>query len=622
MVSDPVLFTVDSNSHAQSSHNSSGSSRRSACDRCRAHKLRCVRPSGGDFIGEGNETTLLACERCVKAGAECLRMVRTRRAPIRTSGYEQRLAHGPFSPTTIYKRPGNANRLSLSGAGDNGYRDSGQRAPFPSPASTQHPDEGRIASQLAPNSVPTTTFQHNLIFEPTVSNAVTLPPDFHSLLSTESDLGPGPNMACDLGELDPDMTNSDSTLEEMMETEVRLAHRLRDPAGDVASSNNSSHQMGLQNKHNTNGPPNTKNECLNRLARLNLKLLECLSAAEDQPIALEDILAYTIPCTSSISNGTAAETMPCKNIIGILLESSQAFLEILVRLRTLMESQEEQQYCYSSSNSDCSYLDSQDVTDFFSNEDTGGVHEPLSEKMGDDVEKDDRENMGAQYPGLKTYQSFSTPAPAAANLLCHQSGRFCSSPATFTIMTCYLWLFHGFEVVFAAIHDALLAQQHQQQLRQQGPQQKHQEERCQGQTNDRPLASPLSPLSSRMLKGDKKNAGPLVLPDIRLGGFHLDGHPHLQIEMLIHLSCQILHRIETTLGIDSTGSGNQAPAQPTMPSAHRESGLLDPRCTPAFLLVFMHGARVGGENCQMSARSALAGGVIKNIRGILDSSRS
>jgi Fungal Zn(2)-Cys(6) binuclear cluster domain len=46
-------------------------SRRSACDRCRGQKLRCVRQSPPRSQA-GDEPPLVPCDRCLKAGAACI----------------------------------------------------------------------------------------------------------------------------------------------------------------------------------------------------------------------------------------------------------------------------------------------------------------------------------------------------------------------------------------------------------------------------------------------------------------------------------------------------------------------------------------------------------------------
>ncbi|KAK2037448.1 hypothetical protein LZ31DRAFT_600464 [Colletotrichum somersetense] len=79
-----------------------------------------------------------------------------------------------------------------------------------------------------------------------------------------------------------------------------------------------------------------------------------------------------------------------------------------------------------------------------------------------------------------------------------------------------------------------------------------------------------------MTKRDTKRSGPLVLPNIQFGGFGLDGHPNLQIEMLIHVSCQMIERIEAILGINTMATSRNASAPPP----GREHGPLDLRCAP------------------------------------------
>lgn len=160
-----------------------------------------------------------------------------------------------------------------------------------------------------------------------------------------------------------------------------------------------------------------------------------------------------------------------------------------------------------------------------------------------------------------------------------------------------MWLFRGYEAVFAAIHNALLTQNYQ----------RHQ---C------TPESSGSSSSSSTNPRHGGKGMGPVILPDINIGGFGLNCHPHLQIEMLIHVSCQMLQRIEAVLGIDpaSRESCTLAEAQ--------QNGVLNLTSAPTLLHTFLHGAnRGGGGEGPNSARLSLVRGIVKSIRHTLRGGR-
>ncbi|KAK2030516.1 hypothetical protein LX32DRAFT_651487 [Colletotrichum zoysiae] len=617
-------------------------SRRSACDRCRGHKLRCVRPSDGAFPAEGNGTALPPCERCVKAGAECLHTLRTRRASIRVTGYERPLSSGSLSPTSIYRRPADAHRAAA--ASDHAFRDPVPRAAFRFPNPAQQPEEGRATvgvrsrSQIGSSHVSRRAREHAASFEASAANAAaamsgSFPMSMAAAAAAAADsddAGLEPGISFELASFDPGMQSFHPAPEHYeLESDVSLAQLFGHAASAMAGPTRTNAAGARSNAAEVNQdstvaqPPRSRDECLGQLSALSSRLLKCFSKIEDGPVALEDILAYSTPVN--------AEPGPCvaKNIIGVLLESSQLFLETLEHLESSAPPQDEQLLLLlrpgSPSNSDYSYVDSPDEVDFLSSESATGTHTPFpASAMHDDA--NDTDHTAAHFPGAKTHQPPRVPASAAtAFSSCHRTHGSFSLPATFTIMTCYMWLLQGYEVVFAAIQDSLLVQkQHQKEQRQPQPQQPHQWQDGprddQSQKRSRAPPPPPSAHRSKTTKADtKRPGGPLVLPNIQFGGFGLDGHPNLQIEMLIHVSCQMMERIEAILGIDAMAAGGgDAPAPPP----GREHGPLDLRCAPALLHAYLQGAEGGGAESPLPGRSAIVRGMMKTIRQLLNSSHS
>jgi Fungal Zn(2)-Cys(6) binuclear cluster domain len=82
-------------------------------------------------------------------------------------------------------------------------------------------------------------------------------------------------------------------------------------------------------------------------------------------------------------------------------------------------------------------------------------------------------------------------------------------PTTLAILACYTYILRIYKTIFQQIHEHLLQ-----------------------------LDQPSQPAA--MLN---------TLPGLQLGGFHLDGHYDLQIEVLIHISFRILDTIHQTLGL-------------------------------------------------------------------------
>ncbi|KAK1997790.1 hypothetical protein LX36DRAFT_657215 [Colletotrichum falcatum] len=143
---------------------------------------------------------------------------------------------------------------------------------------------------------------------------------------------------------------------------------------------------------------------------------------------------------------------------------------------------------------------------------------------------------------------------------------------TFTIISYYIWLFYSYKVVFTAVHNTLLAQKHKRKQRIQNSTNQEQEEL-------------------------------VVLLNLNISGFNLSWHPHLQIEMLVHISCQMMQRIEPILGIDPASCKSQDHQSPLMETQGRVFDMLG---APEHLQDFLHGAeRCSGGEGHDSARLSL-----------------
>lgn len=575
--------------------------RRSACDRCRGHKLRCVRPSDGAAVpAESNNNyrttaALPPCERCVRAGAECLRTLHPRRASIRMNGYYERssLSSSSLSPTAIYRRSADVNNRTAAAAASGGhaFRDPVQRA-------------------VGSSHVSRRQREHPTSFEASPANASVAMSGSFPMSTAAADNNDDAvlehSISLELGSFDLEMHNFNPAApdhELALESDVNLAQQLFDPSAGTTKS------KGAPEPHHQDATVTTqptwggRDESLGQLSSLSSELLKCFSKLEDRrPLALEDILAYSTPAKAQSGPGVA------KNIIGVLLESSQFFLETLEHLDSLTpptqdeQQQQQQQPPSPSDSSDYSYLDSppDDEVDFFSSDSTASTHTPFpTYGIHDNVVND----SGGDQP------SSSIPATAAATTTNFSSGHHLphgsfSLPAAFTIMTCYMWLLQGYEVVFAAIQNSLQVQQ-----RQDGPPRGDQTQQQQ-HMSQAAAAAPPPPLlghGSKTIKTDnntKRSGPPLVLPNIQFGGFGLDNHPNLQIEMLMHVSCQMMHKIEAILGIDTLAAGISSSSS-------------DLRCAPALLHTYLR----GGDSLE-PGRSTIVRGMIKTIRQILNSEHS
>ncbi|KAM0334355.1 hypothetical protein ACHAQA_001381 [Verticillium albo-atrum] len=608
--------TISNNSISNRNSNSNDiiNSRRSACDRCRGHKLRCVRPSAD------NPAALLACERCVKAGAECLHTVRTRRVSLRPDGYERRCSEGSLSPIVTYRRPVDT--------GEHTFRSPGSHSavPLDVPISTQqHSDEGRIQfgersrRQTVLSSASGDTLLQTMAFDSTASNATAMSGIFPMSMATDGDAGSAPSISFEFGGFDPGMLNFHPPLGQESQSEVSRTHLLGNTSGNMAGSIRSSAAVSntaganQHRNHATPQTPSSKDDCLHQLSQLSSRLLKCFSEIGDRPMALEDLLTYSTPARANAADGTTeAGSHAAKNIIGILLESSQAFLETIEDLKMFLPPNQEEPPPCSPSSSDYSYAESSDEADFLSSGSIAGTQTSLPALL---MRNDDNDSTTVPFRGTKTYET-STNQPAAS---CRRPQGSFSAPVTFTIMTCYMWLLQGYEVVFAGIRDSLLLQKQQRQQHDEQRRRRQQRQRQVGQRDDQSHKRLRESLSARPSgAADEKRAGPLVLPNIHIGGFSLDGHPPLQIEMLIHVSCQMLQKIEALLGIDSAAEDATAMSHPLPLSlCHELRGLLDMKGAPTLLHVYLNGGASGGQDCPGLGRSAVVRGMVRTIRQLL-----
>ncbi|KAL3302140.1 C6 finger domain-containing protein [Colletotrichum asianum] len=620
--------------HDNGSHSSSGS-RRSACDRCRAHKLRCVRPPGCDFLNEGAGGGLPACERCVKAGAECLHTVRTRQVSIRTSGYERRGSMGSVSPPIVYQRPVTDDALPPGPGGGHMYQDASTRSSYRTTPMSQCPGEGRAALTAVGNqqqqqqhgrpshgpSRRQDSFHRTMEADPSGADLSAISGGFPGMVFAGVDAGVKSNPGGRNGNIPFGISDHDlSSLSHWPECDPALTNIFDQDLSDLtnttttttAAPEKSTSAPVVESNENpkatTRGPTTTitsdrcetKDECLQRLTELTSLLLRCFSLTEDHAVELEDLLAYSPGGkTRAAAETHEEESETGKNMVGVLLESSQVFLDTLERLKGLQTPprQDKQSVC-SSPISEYSYVDSPEEMDVFSNDGTANTHEslPIPHRRPED-EDGAGDGMDDLLKSPGPPHSRSQAVTAAPLLLSSQHSGFFSMPTTFTIISCYMWLFRGYEAVFAAIHNALLTQ-------------KYQRHQCTSEGSSNSNSN-----SSTNPRHGGKGMGPVILPDINIGGFGLNCHPHLQIEMLIHVSCQMLQRIEAVLGID--------PASRESPLADaQQNGVLNLTSAPTLLHTFLHGAnRGGGGEGPNSARLSLVRGIVKSIRHTLRGGR-
>ncbi|TLD11616.1 hypothetical protein PspLS_11565 [Pyricularia sp. CBS 133598] len=554
------------------------STRRSACDRCRTRKLRCARLPGSEFFTQcGGGGSLPPCERCLKAGVDCLYTIRTRRTHPWCCGYERQVFKASATLPYIFQLP--LEGTFGSGAVGQVYHESRSRWHFgPHMPASQGEGHPAITPAPRPDAGPDhgstergNNFQWPMTTEFSAVDLSAVYGDFASMATADHSLGiPQSFSAKQWQEYTLTMAEAIGLDSSNHKTDSGL------PA--VGSNILNATQIPVAAL-----PSGTREECLRRLTELTSQLIVSFSFTEDRrPVDFEDFLAY-----SPRGKGRAAEvnniSETSKNMVGMLLERSQVFLDTLERLKSLERPRNGDQTSCSpsaSSESDFSFIDSPALT-------TSSSYEASSMPYLHNGDRDNEVEMEdvskVQEPPRHTNKQ---KAPVATSVLSPHLNKYFSMPTTFTIISCYMWLFRGYEAIFAAIHKALVAQNNQAN------------EEIQESTNH---------LNSK----GKKTETP-ILPDVNPGGVDLNCHPHLQIEMLIHVSCQMLQRIEAALGIDPTTSREGGGTTLQNPTTH--DGVLNVSAAPALLQTFFHGY-TDHKSARLSLDSGILKSILDNLRG-------
>ncbi|KAI1463638.1 uncharacterized protein F4812DRAFT_463466 [Daldinia caldariorum] len=467
-------------------------SRRSACDRCRGQKLRCVRPPKQANAADGQ--TLQPCERCTKAGAGCFstlppprKLTRTERLPSPSNSTlissQKRKIHHTLAANDVNEyQPGFGADSSLSTNGNGSVPTSGL-----SSTSGSSPTHRRGSSQA-----PTTGWDKERGFR-----------------------------KLDIVQHEPQKFNDHATIErrrrglgDIQSPTAGLADTPafsmnRSPASDPIGISTFDYGIGLVSQPDTMPPDDgttwmdmllyqakgslatgkddnlmgkggnqvlaRTDDCLHRLSELSSQLLKDFSRMSS--MRFHDLLSSSFYCdpNNAQSLHDSERSMCQENAIGRMLNNSQTFLDTLQHLIPGIPS---------SSESECSYSED-----------------------GDDLAYTRRMVVDSGDPSrllLGHTRASSNGSPKSF------SGTV-GVPTVLTVFTCYAWLLQTYDKIFSLLHTALASE---------------------------------SQLSLQSL--------PNVLPGLHVGGFSLDDHQSLQMEMLIHLSTQMLERIEEAFRMNLT----------------------------------------------------------------------
>jgi Fungal Zn(2)-Cys(6) binuclear cluster domain len=488
-------------------------SRRSACDRCRGQKLRCVRQSPSRSQA-GDEPPLVPCDRCLRAGAACINNIdpprrrltggeRIQNNPTSSAPSQDRTPHsllpkasGTYSTGGSSTRPptgGDSRRSEGSVRFDDTANVESQKNAFQQ--STERPSKRR---SLGPS-------YNQLVFGINNLDPARYPTTFSrpsSINGASSSSSGGNSMA--LGSLDNGPFNLETSPTSkvnhnfngdtfdfgMSLTPLPTSHQNSNPASltETLPPGDGDPKSGHTGLFNANSPPlppmNSSEDCLHRLSELCSGLLKNVSGYGTNCKTLADVLSYN----PRLSNSTTS-TLP-KNAIGRVLENSQAFLDILGTLRDLLTPQTSDPS--SPLNSECSYSDLWDSDEFLpsATDNPNFPEDAMAEAL-----LSTNSIVSAHNTSPDNHQSSLSPPWTASSL---------DIPSTLTILTCYTWLLHTYDTIFARIHTSL---------------------------------------------GSKASAIPCILPGLTVGGFNLYEQKGLQVEILMQLSTRMLERIEEMLGI-------------------------------------------------------------------------
>ena len=473
-------------------------SRRSACDRCRGQKLRCVRitkpgDSGWDGSIQTGEDQLGACERCLKAGADCINTLSPQRKYIRPERLQAPLL----------------NFTSEIPKSHSGFLYTNQHGVTHIPGSSN----GRMAERISrlPESPsvhqPRTNFQDHFKERPAKRISLEQPPDHLEINGDQFGLSAIQHIGSSNGgsasssnsisteSLDHQNLNtggsstskpSGTTSVESFDFGIRLTPEISSThqtstadmmdiisiPKETSLSNITTENHTKQAPELNNPTPVSREDCLNRLSQLSSRLLQEFS--KNNSTKLSDVLSFSVVSNPQGSTGL-------KNTIGRVLECSQTFLDIIQYLKE--PSFNNNSDLSSSTGSECSYSEYWDDNDFIPIRNNGHVY---STSVNDIVPSSEDQARDQRKPSHGTVDM----------------------PTTLTILTCYTWLLQSYDTIFLRIHTSLLSQ------------------------------SKISPQSI-----------PAILPGLHIGGFDLGDRNDLQMEILIQVSSKMLERIEETLGI-------------------------------------------------------------------------
>ncbi|KAI0405060.1 hypothetical protein F4802DRAFT_195585 [Xylaria palmicola] len=540
------------------------SSRRSACDRCMVHKLRCVRleQNPNPNSAAGNPDALMPCQRCLKAGTDCVHTAHISGKPPGENNPARRISVSSVHSVSSYQqRPADRQLkdfpidMSTQGSQQSHRRKNsgarlGKELSPPWPMFAQPSSRSQLRSPKPPHLLSHDPRPDHRMSEPSVS-ILTPPSSEKAQISSHissfdiDKVGLESRGFCPNSGLLHDSTGTSSHMLHYPPTEALVSSSFFDSGNAVAGQNLREQQMQLSTS--------TTDDCLQRLSQLSSKLLMDFGKASS--CGGGDLMSFLSPPTGTPSRHQGDYL---SSTVSKLFESLQVFLETVERLRPCPNS---------SSASECSYSVQWDEPEFVSTADDNQMYQNTTitdhiQDSSDNTHQSVGENTGTQHPP-------DTPAPF-------------DMPATLTILTCYTWLLKGYEMVLSGIQEMLASQDRLQGLK----------------------------------------SLPAIFHGPGLGSFALEEHPDMQIEIVMHIGLQLLHRIEGALGIHVVSEGRGGLQEDGQVDNRRE--ILDANSAAALLDIwFAKGGGGGGHGRENGAGNPCGGrrpqikDTVENIRRLL-----
>ncbi|KAI0096612.1 hypothetical protein GGR51DRAFT_567111 [Nemania sp. FL0031] len=522
-------------------------SRRSACDRCRGQKLRCVRLG---TTQSGDDPTLEPCERCVKAGAECISSLPTLRkttkdgrssnvGPLSRPQSDHTSLQPLFPKNTPYSEAIGGNSVVVH---ERPLADNTQRTP---PSESDYHTRTEIQDQCHPRSR-----KRRLTDGSHTGFGVYGFDDTHSFslgsadpvpFGTDKDpaflrngspiidltgfsLSPIPKSCAKLGDAPLMM---DVLFEQVSSAGGGASIIVPDTSMEDASSSTENKTTASREDH------------LHRLLELNSRILRDFKGVNS--IAAADIVSNLTRCETGNPTCTMEPLVP-SSPIGRVLEGSQVFLELLHSMRPEV---------YPYAESECSYSEFSDESEL--------------------------SRLSSKDPSFYDMATRDSTAYRNQNIMTPVSQQPGSSPSvdttmTLNILTCYTLLLQTYETIFSKIQEALL-------------------------TNEKLFGSLIPP----------------VLPGLHIGGFYLNKHRDLQMEILMSISCKMLERIEEVLGISVISE----PQDPALNPISQRRGLLDSSCASALLDVLFKQMKTPQSKNPGGERFAMVKQTMESIRHVI-----